>query len=277
MGARAVRNHFVTRATARRYAKSRPFYHPVAIERIRRFLKRTKPIKRALDVGCGTGMSTAALRRIAADVIGIDPSEAMLSQASRAKSIRYVNCRAEKLPFPDASFELITVSSAFHWLDRTKFLAEAARVLEPRGWLVIYNGGFGARMRENPDFREEFRAKYPKRFPTPIRYWKPLSKADTRPHGLDFRHMEKFTNEKAFTPDQLVDYLSTHSNVIAAVEGRGEKMAAVRKWILALVTPLFRGRRGTFEFSGTILYVQKLGPSKKSMRRQKKSVSDMLC
>ena len=273
MASPKIKNHFVTRATARRYAKARPFHHPIAVERIRRFLKRTKPMKRVLDVGCGTGLSTVALRAIAVEAVGIDGSKAMLSQARRARGVEYVNCKAERLPFPDGSFELITVSSAFHWLDRSRFLAEAARVLEPRGWVVIYNSGFQARMRENPDFHKEFRAAYPKRFPTPIRHWKPLSKADARPHGLDFRHTEKFTHEAAFTPEGLVDYLMTHSNVIAAVEERGEKAGAVRRWISDLVTPMFQGPRGTFQFAGKMWFVQKMGPSKKSIRRQKREAS----
>lgn len=267
MSKEKIRNHFITAATARRYAKGRPFHHPLVMERIRRFTRRTTPFPRALDVGCGTGMSAVALKSISDEVVGLDPSAAMLAQAPRAKGVHYVRCRAERLPFPDASFELVTVSSAFHWLDRAHFLAEAARVLAPRGWLVIYNGGFGAKMRENPDFRRAFRAKYPKRFPTPLRHWKPLSKSDAAPHGLDFRHAEKFTHEVAYTPKGLVDYLSTHSNVIAAVESRGEKMSAVRKWILDLVTPLFCGSEGTFVFGGTIHFVQKMGPSKKSIRR----------
>jgi SAM-dependent methyltransferase len=270
VGKEKIKNHFVTAATARRYARGRPFHHPLVMERIRRFTKRTTPFARALDVGCGTGMSTAALKSISDEVVGLDPSDAMLAHAPKARGIQYVRRRAEKLPFPDASFEIVTVSSAFHWLDRSLFLAEAARVLAPRGWLVIYNGGFGAKMRENPDFRRAFRAKYPKRFPTPLRYWRPLSKSDTAPHGLDFRHAEKFTHEVPYTPRGLVEYLATHSNVIAAVEERGEKMSVVRKWLLDLVAPLFRGDEGTFVFGGTIHFVQKMGPSKKSLRRQKR-------
>ena len=80
-------------------------------------------------------------------------------------------------------------------------------------------------------------------------------------------------NDVAFTPPKLVDYLSSHSNVIAAVEGRGESLAAVRKWILDLVTPFFRGPRATFQFGGTIWYVQKMGPSKRSLRRRKRQAS----
>jgi ubiquinone/menaquinone biosynthesis C-methylase UbiE len=263
-------NHWAHTTAAARYALSRPFHQHVVIERIRAFLKITRPVRRALDVGCGTGMSTVALKAIADEVVGLDSSPAMLSHARRARGVRYVNSCAETLPFADETFRLITVSSAFHWLDRKRFLAEAARVLEPRGWLVIYNNAFLARMRENPDFHAAFRAKYPKRFPTPIRYWKPISKSDARPHGLDFRHTEKYENDVAFTPPTLVDYLSSHSNVIAAVEGRGESLAAVRKWILDLVTPFFRGPRATFQFGGTIWYVQKMGPSKRSLRRQKR-------
>ena len=270
MTSKKITNHFVTAATARRYARSRHYHHPLAIDKVRRFLKRTKPVTLALDVGCGTGMSAVALKTISARVVAVDPSAAMLAQAPRADRLHYVTARAEALPFAGSSFDLVTVSSAFHWFDRPLFLAEAARVLAPRGWLVIYNSGFRARMRENPAFEKAFRAAYPKRFPAPIKHWEPLSKTDARPHGLDFRHTEHFESPVSLTPTMLVNGLVTHSNVIAAVEERGESLRAVRKWIFGLVRPLFSGPRGTFSFRGAIWFVQKTGPSKRSLRRQKK-------
>ena len=52
-------------------------------------------------------------------------------------SISYYVGKAEALPFADASFDLATAGQCWHWFDRTKAAAEAARVLAPEGRLVI--------------------------------------------------------------------------------------------------------------------------------------------
>lgn len=49
---------------------------------------------------------------------------------------------AYAIPCPPATASLITTAQAAHWLDMPRFLAEAQRVLQPRGWLAII--GYGA-------------------------------------------------------------------------------------------------------------------------------------
>ena len=44
---------------------------------------------------------------------------------------------AEDLPFPDGSVDLITASSAAHYFDKSKFMAEADRVLKPGGCIIL--------------------------------------------------------------------------------------------------------------------------------------------
>ena len=45
--------------------------------------------------------------------------------------------RAEELPFSDSSVDLVTASVAAHWFDHSRFLAEADRVLKPRGCIAL--------------------------------------------------------------------------------------------------------------------------------------------
>src|SRR3712207_7353139 len=42
---------------------------------------------------------------------------------------------------------------------------------------------------------------------------------------------ERFENSYGFTKDELVDFLLTHSNVIAAVEGGADDLEEVRRWL----------------------------------------------
>lgn len=96
----------------------------------------------ALDVCCGTGDFTLALRRAYGPVLklaGADLSEAMLSLArTKDPSITFTQAEAKALPFPDGSFDLLTISFATRNLniDREKLLAalcEFRRVLRPGG------------------------------------------------------------------------------------------------------------------------------------------------
>jgi len=251
-------NHFLHGTAAGRYAKSRPPHHAVVVGRIKRLLRVRGLSRRALDVGCGTGMSTVALRIIARNVVGVDTSRNMLVLAQRAEGVRYVLSAAEALPFADETFKIATVSSAFHWFDRERFLPEAARVLGPGGWLIIYNNAFRAVMRENPAFHDAFEKTYPKRYPTPVRDWRQMTAEQAERYGFEFRSTEDYVNDVEFSLEELVSYLTTQSNIIAAVEGGSETIESVIAWLAQFLAPLFPDKRATFEFGGRIWYLRKL-------------------
>ena len=95
--------------------------------------------RRVLDVGCGTGRFAAALAERGAKVWGIDPSSEMLAQARRAAraGVGLKEAAAEDLPFKDAWFERAVLVLVVHLVDRSRALAEVARVLAPGGRAVI--------------------------------------------------------------------------------------------------------------------------------------------
>ena len=105
------------------------------------------PTDRVLEVGFGHGrtLRLAASRVPHGSVTGIDVSERMLRSAARRnrREIRtgHVTLRAgdvESLPFPDASFEKIfSVHTLYFWRDAERACSELARVLRPRGRLVL--------------------------------------------------------------------------------------------------------------------------------------------
>jgi SAM-dependent methyltransferase len=91
---------------------------------------------RVLEVGCGTANYLGAVRSATGCACsGIDPSEGMLVKA-RARGIQasFVQAKAEALPFPDASFDLVnTVDVIHHVGDRAAYYREAHRVLSREG------------------------------------------------------------------------------------------------------------------------------------------------
>lgn len=100
--------------------------------------------RRVLDVGCGTGY---ALRRLAGrlpdatELTGVDPAEQMVAVArasSDDRRLSFLSGTAERLPVPDASFDLVISTTSFdHWVDQRAGLAECARALPPGGHLVL--------------------------------------------------------------------------------------------------------------------------------------------
>ena len=98
-----------------------------------------------LDVGCGPGVAIALAARPDATVAGVDPSAVMVAQARRrnrraiaAGLVTVAEGAAERLPFPDVSFDaVLAVNSLTHWRSRDDGLREVARVLGPGGRLVL--------------------------------------------------------------------------------------------------------------------------------------------
>jgi len=90
---------------------------------------------RVLDACCGTGDLALADQRAGGAVIGLDFSEPMLERARRkSTSIEWIQGDALALPFPDSSFDVVTVGFGVRNVsDLEGGLAELRRVLRPGG------------------------------------------------------------------------------------------------------------------------------------------------
>jgi ubiquinone/menaquinone biosynthesis C-methylase UbiE len=106
------------------------------------------PGRSVLDIGCGDGGLTRALRQGGAGtVVGCDPDRRMIDTAVAGDAARstapegaigYLVGRAEMLPFPDCSFDIVTIITVLAFIpEPRRAVREIARVLRPGGRLVV--------------------------------------------------------------------------------------------------------------------------------------------
>jgi ubiquinone/menaquinone biosynthesis C-methylase UbiE len=231
-------NPFAAPGVGARYALGRPYHHPRALERALNMLGATR-VASALDVACGTGMSTRALFAIADAVVGVDRSPEMLAIARTIRGPAFVRSAAELLPFADGTFDALTVCSGIHWFDQDRFFPEARRILRPDGWVALYDHYFIGEMTDVPEFAEWTRAVL-ERFPLPARNLLVGDPRGDTPPGFDKVGDEFYADDIEMTQAQLVDYQLSVSNFVDAAQ-RGESLADLRAWIRDTTAPYFVG------------------------------------
>ena len=96
----------------------------------------------ALDIAAGTGFTSFRLSSIYRTVVALDTTIEMLEKAremalkKNLNNVIFVIGKAEKIPFLDHTFDVVTCRrAAHHFPDKRAFLSEARRVLRPGGYL----------------------------------------------------------------------------------------------------------------------------------------------
>ncbi len=115
-------------------------------ERLRRLVEAINPASsaRALDVACGPGFVVMALAQRCREAVGVDLTEAPLIIAERLRrerglnNVRFQTSDADRLPFSDAEFDIVTCRLAFHHMEDPRLaLREMTRVCRPGGQVAV--------------------------------------------------------------------------------------------------------------------------------------------
>jgi ubiquinone/menaquinone biosynthesis C-methylase UbiE len=235
------------------YAVSRPAVHPLVVERIYRH---SKPVRRALDIGCGAGLSTQPLGRLAAQTFGIEVAEAMLGWASSvAPGAHFAVGQAEALPVASGSIGLITAAGSLNYTRLDQFFPEAARVLEPGGMLVVYDFSPGRRFPDSAGLDDWFTA-FLDRYPPPPGEGLELNPRRLAELATLFRveGYEDFEFALTLSPAFYLDYVLTETNVASAMRN-GVPLDEIRRWCAETLAPVFGGRSREVLFRGYIAYM----------------------
>jgi SAM-dependent methyltransferase len=114
------------------YERVRPDWPGAAVDRAATLLE-LGPDAEVIDLAAGTGKLTRLLAERFGRVVAVEPDDrmrALLEVEAHAGT-------AEGMPLPTGSADAVFVGDAFHWFDAPAALVEIARVLRPRGGLVL--------------------------------------------------------------------------------------------------------------------------------------------
>ena len=243
---------FDTQRVAQGYTKDRPYFHPVVIDKVREYLNIARELKNGLDVGCGAGLSTIALKQICERVVGIDPSSEMIAAATPTTGVEYFPFPAENIPL-DEKFDIITLSGAIDWIDRPKFFQEAKRLLTQDGLIVIYDNDFSGQMQGNPKFKQ-WHTDFLKKYPRPPRDNSPLDKEQLHENGFSLQRLENYQNEISYNLTEFINYLFTQSNVTTALRSANAKQ--LRDELTNSLKPFFKNKQQTLIYTGYIWHIK---------------------
>ncbi len=120
-------------AAADVYERGRPSYPAAALD----WLLPPGAV-RVLDLGAGTGKLTRDLAGRGLEVMAVEPSDGMRAELSRClPDVAVLAGTAEGIPLDSASVDAVLVAQAWHWVDPSRAVPEAARVLRPGGRLGL--------------------------------------------------------------------------------------------------------------------------------------------
>ncbi len=252
---------FDSKRIAEGYAK-RPWLHKSVMDVLKRDLGLPENylFRNGLDVGCGAGLSTKALRLICEKVTGTDIAESMVEACKEIYSddpaYTFYTAKAEETQQPDEKYDIVTAAGCINWVDEKIFMNNMKDVAADSAIIVIYDFWITDRMKGSTNYTTWYNDEYLKRFPKPPRKENKWTRQDL----IDGFIMEKQTEyemEHTFTLDTFIDFMMIQSNVNSKIESGEVSENDARKWMQESLKPIFDNEEKQLIFSGYSWYIRK--------------------
>lgn len=240
--------------------KRRPFLHKQIIDRFKKDVT-SQIFLSGLDIGCGAGLSSKALKAICRHVTGTDISKEMITVAREvcegAEEYDFIVSKAEELPDFGKKFDMVTAAGVVQWVDRDLFLRNMSNVMSDHGYLLIYDFWISDKMKDCSAYTVWWHDVYLKEFPRPFRNESVWTEEDAARYGFLMKDQIRHEMEYEFEQDSFIEFMMVQSNVNAKIEGGGNSVKAVRKWFEQSTEPLFQGGKRTAIFDGYSWYMER--------------------
>ncbi len=252
---------FDSKRIALGYAK-RPWLHKSVIEQLLKDCNLDLSYKfcSGLDVGCGAGLSTKALRLICDKVTGTDIADSMVDVCrelyGKDPSYSFYVAKAEETKVPDKKYDIVTAAGCINWVDEKKFMDNMSEVVEDNGLIVIYDFGITDKMPGNEAYTAWYQDEYLKRFPKPFRKENKWTQADL-PKSFIMEKQTEYEMEYSFELESFVDFMLIQSNVNAQIENGNVTTDEAGTWMIESLSGIFGNEERQLVFHGYSWYIRK--------------------
>lgn len=233
--------------------KNRPYLHKQVIELFQNDVTK-KRFANGLDIGCGAGLSTKALKLICDHVVGADISSEMISAAKEVcgqnEEYDFIVSKAEEIPAMENKIDIVTASGVIQWVDREAFLRNLTSIMADQGYVLIYDFGISDRMRMNDAYTTWWHNTYLEEFPKPFRNEYVWTNKDVEKYGFSMIKQDLLEMEYEFNLQSFIDFMMIQSNVNSKIEGEGRSIQDIQKWFERTLTPIFMNRKQQLVFTG---------------------------
>ena len=239
--------------------KERPFLHKQVIERFQKDVSR-ELFTNGLDVGCGAGLSSKALKQICGHVTGVDISREMIAVAREVcgdiQGYDFFVSSAEEIPPASMKYDIVTAAGVIQWINRENFLKNLRNIIREQGYVLIYDFCISDKMKDSKTYSEWWHNVYLKEFPKPFRNETVWTQQDVEPYQFSIIDQVQYEMEYQFDMDSFIKFMMIQSNVNAKIEGEGRDIEEVRRWFEQSLISVFHKEQKTAIFTGYSWYLK---------------------
>ena len=241
--------------------KNRPFLHKQVMERFRKDVTDIT-FSNGLDIGCGAGLSSRALKQICRRVTGADISPNMVETArelyGNEPGYEFIVSNAEEIHAPHGKYDIATGAGVIQWVDREPFLQNLQKIMCRHGYVVIYDFSISDQMEHNTAYTDWWHNAYLKGFPKPYRDETVWTGENVAPFGFSMLRQVQYEMRYTFDMDTFLDFMMIKSNVNAKIRENGAKEEKIRKWFRETLSPVFNGEKQILLFTGYSWYLERV-------------------